>query len=100
MPSQRLIRRQHWLDRLSSYPHDLLISLNESYELLEWDNLSNTLSVPLGIALNVTYMLARLGLRDYSSSYREKDVFEGSKIYDFDVKSGGIHTLVPRFVET
>ena len=97
MPSQRLIRQQSLAQRLSSYPQDLLLSLNETYELLEWDALSDTLSIPIGVALNGIYLLARLDQHDYSSSYRDKDIFTGSRVRDSGVfigKSGGIHTLV------
>jgi hypothetical protein len=98
MPSQRLIRRQSLAQKLSSYPQDLLLSLNETYELLEWDSLSDTLSIPVGLALNAFYILARLDQVDHTSSYHEKDVFEGSRIHDssgvFDGQSGGLHTLV------
>lgn len=98
MPSQRLIRHQTIWQRLSSYPQDLLLSLNESYELLEWDSLSDTLSIPMGITVNVIYVLARLDQLDYTSSYREKDVFEGARIRDsggiFTGNNSGIHTLV------
>ncbi len=98
MPSQRLIRRQSLLQRLSSYPQDLLLSLNETYELLEWDSISDTFSIPIGIALNVIYLIARLDQLDHTSSYHEKDIFEGSRIHDsggiFGGESGGIHTLV------
>ena len=97
MPSQRLIRRQSLAQRLSSYPQDLLLSLNETYELLEWDALSDTLSIPIGIVLNAIYLLARLDHQGHSSSYRDKDIFTGSRVRDSGVfigKSGGIHTLV------
>ena len=101
-PSQRLIRRQSLAQRLSSYPQDLLISLNETYELLEWDSLSDTLSIPIGVALNAVYMLARLDQHDYTSAYHEKDVFQGSHIHDssgiFGGGSGGFHTLVRRHI--
>jgi hypothetical protein len=97
MPSKRLIRQQSLLQRLSSYPHDLLISLNEAYELLEWDSLSSKLSIPIGVGLNAVYLLARLDQDDQTSSYREKDIFEGSRIRGsrtiFD-KQSNIHTLV------
>ena len=97
MPSQRLIRRQSLAQRLSSYPQDLLLSLNETYELLEWDALSDTLSIPIGIVLNAIYLLARLDHQGHSSSYRDKDIFTGSRVRDSGVfigKSGGFHTLV------
>src|SRR5579859_4385614 len=97
MPSERLIRRQSLAQRLSSYPQDLLLSLNETYELLEWDALSDTLSIPIGVALNGIYLLARLDQHDHSTSYRDKDIFTGNHIRDsgaFIGKSGGIHTLV------
>lgn len=100
MPPQRLIRRQSLWDRVSSYPHDLLLSLNETYELLEWDSVSDTLSVPLGIGLNVLYLLARRDRQEQTSSYYEKDVFEGSRVRSgdggaiFTGANGGLHSLV------
>jgi hypothetical protein len=98
MPPPKLIRKESFLQRLSSYPQDLLLSLNEQYELLEWDSLSDSLSIPIGVGLNVVYMLARLDQDDHTSAYAEKDVFQGSRVRDsegiFDGKNGGIHTLV------
>jgi hypothetical protein len=98
MAPQRLIRKESFVQRLSSYPQDLLLSLNEQYELLEWDSLSDTFSVPIGVGLNLVYMLARLDQHDHTSAYAEKDVFQGSRVHDsegvFDGQSGGIHTLV------
>jgi hypothetical protein len=98
MPSQKLIRKQSLAQRLSSYPHDLLISLNEAYELLEWDSLSNTLLVPIGVGLNTIYLLARLDQYDQTSSYRGEDVFEASRVRDtsgiFGGEGRGLHTLV------
>jgi hypothetical protein len=98
MPSQRLIRHQSLLQRISSYPQDLLLSLNETYELLEWDTISDTFSIPIGVALNIIYLLARLDQHDHTRSYHEKDIFEGSRIPDpggvFGVRIGGVHTLV------
>lgn len=98
MPPPRLIRKETFLQRLSSYPQDLLLSLNEQYELLEWDGFSDTFSIPIGVGLNLVYMLARLDQHDETSAYREKDVFQGSRVRDsggvFGEKSGGIHTLV------
>jgi len=99
MPSQRLIRRQSLAARLSSYPQDLLLSLNEAYELLEWDSLSNTLSIPFGVALNAIYILACLDPKYQGSIYHEKDVFEGSHIRDSGVflgNTGPLHSLVYR----
>ena len=96
-----LIRRQSLWERVSSYPHDLLISLNEWYELLEWDSVSNTLSIPLGIGLNGLYLIARRDQQQQASSYYEKDVFEGSPVSQsgdggriFIGAAGGLHTLV------
>jgi len=104
MPPQRLIRRQSLWERVSSYPHDLLLSLNESYELLEWDSLSDTLSIPLGIGLNGLYLIARCDQQQQASSYYEKDVFEGSRVSRsgdgggiFAVANSGLHTLVQSF---
>jgi hypothetical protein len=100
MPPQRLIRRQSLWDRLSSYPHDLLLSLNESYELLEWDSLSDTLSIPFGVGLNLLYLIARRGQLEEASSALEVDVFEGSARASgdggglFEGSGGGLQTLV------
>lgn len=98
MPSQKLIRKQSLAQRISSYPHDLLISLNEEYELLEWDSLSETLMIPIGVALNTIYLLARLDQYDQRNSYRGDDVFEGNLVRDiggiFGNEIRGLHTLV------
>lgn len=97
MPSQRLIRRQSLAARLSSYPQDLLLSLNEAYELLEWDSLSDSLSIPFGIALNAIYILACLDPHYQGSVYHEKDVFEGAHIRESGVflgNTGPLHTFV------
>jgi hypothetical protein len=100
MPPQRLIRRQSLWDRLSSYPHDLLLSLNESYELLEWDSLSDMLSIPFGVWLNLLYLIARRGQLEEASSALEVDVFEGSARASgdggglFEGSGGGLQTLV------
>jgi hypothetical protein len=87
MPSQRLVRRQSLAARLSAYPQDLLLSLNEAYELLEWDSLSDSLSIPLGVALNGIFIFAKRTRREYVSAYREKDVFQGSRIRDSGLAS-------------
>ena len=98
MPSQRLIRRQSLAQRLSSYPQDLLLSLNESYELLEWDSLSDSLSIPIGVGMNAIYLLARLDQRERIGWYNDKDVFNGHHVHDsggwFDEASRGVHILV------
>jgi hypothetical protein len=70
-----------------------LLSLNETYELLEWDSLSDSLSLPIGIALNGLYILMRLDQNGQTTSYHEKDVFEGSHSLGLGVlneKTGGI----------
>jgi hypothetical protein len=103
MPPQRLIRRQSLWDRLSSYPHDLLLSLNESYELLEWDSLSDTLSIPFGVGLNLLYLIARRGQLEQATAL-ELDVFEGSARASgdsgglFEGSDGGLQTLVCFYV--
>jgi len=97
MPPQRLIRRQPLIQRLSSFPQDLLLSLNERYELLEWDSLSDSLSIPNGITLNLIYLLARLDQSPTKTTYHDKAVFQGSRIRDSGVflgKTGDIHTIV------
>ena len=98
MPSQRVIRRQPLLQRLTAYPQDLLIWLNESWELLEWDNLSESLSIPVGIALNGLYIITRLNQGAKQTSYYDKDVFNIPVSYSLDYLNGtsssGIHTLV------
>src|SRR5436190_17534202 len=102
MPPQRLIRHQSFIQRLSSYPQDLLLSLNESYELLEWDSLSDTFSIPLGVALNAIYLLTRLNQHEHTSSNSEIDIFEGSRIHDssgvFGGENGSIRTFATTFI--
>lgn len=98
MPSQRLIRRQSLAQWLSSYPQDLLLSLNETYELLEWDSLSDSLSIPIGVGMNAIYLLARLDQGERIGSYRDKDVFNEYHLHDsggwFDGASRGVHIIV------
>jgi hypothetical protein len=92
MPSQRLIRRQPFLQRLTSYPHDLFLSLNESWELLDWDTLSESFMIPIGLALNAVYIMTRLS-QSASTSYRDKDVFKSTGSYDWELfQSSNTHT--------
>ena len=96
MPSQRLIRRQSLASRLSSYPQDLLLSLNEAYELLEWDSLSDSLAIPFGVCFNGIYIFVKLNQKEYISAYHEKDVFEGTHVRDsgFLGRYTGLNTFV------
>ena len=57
----RLIRRQPLADRIKAYlnPLDFLLWLSEELDSSEWDRWQKDWATPIGIGLNVIFMLAR-----------------------------------------
>ena len=85
---KRLIRRAPLRDRIMAYfdPHDIDIWLREKLEAADWDAFHKRNGTPLGIALNVTALVARLssGTRngnEYDDLYIEED--EGSSFWSW-----------------
>lgn len=60
MSSKRIVRKRSLSSKLKSYPLDLLLSLNEQRELIDWDAHSKTIALPLGFILTVLYFFIRL----------------------------------------
>jgi hypothetical protein len=75
----RLIRRQPLVERIKSYlnPADFLLWLSEELESHGWDQLEKEWAIPIGFALNLTFLVARGNSRGASRSY--DDVFGDSK---------------------
>ncbi|SLM40791.1 Protein of unknown function DUF2418 [Lasallia pustulata] len=59
--SPRLIRRQPLADRIKAYlnPLDFLLWLSEELDSSDWDRWQKEWATPIGIGLNVIFMLAR-----------------------------------------
>jgi hypothetical protein len=75
----RLIRRQPLLERIKGYlnPADFLLWLSEELEYHGWDQLEKEWAIPIGFALNLTFLVARANSRGASRSY--DDVFGDRK---------------------
>ncbi|KAL3470647.1 hypothetical protein BJX99DRAFT_44102 [Aspergillus californicus] len=76
MPRDRLVRRQPWAERMKSYlnPLDFLLWLSEEIDGNDWDQFEKNWAVPLGVVLNILFMLARANSRT-SSTQAVDDVF-------------------------
>lgn len=57
--STKLVRRQNIWTRISSYPFDLLLRLNEDFELIDWDSLAVQVGLPLGAICCGLLMICR-----------------------------------------
>ena len=57
MAGSRLIRRQPLWARIQSWPIDTLLSWSEDWDMIDWDAVAQTISLPAGIAINVLYWL-------------------------------------------
>ncbi|KAF7620451.1 hypothetical protein AFLA_005758 [Aspergillus flavus NRRL3357] len=57
----RLIRRQPLTERIKSYlnPLDFLLWLSEEIDANDWDQFEKDWALPLGVALNVVFLIAR-----------------------------------------
>ena len=74
----RLIRRQPLADRIKGYlnPAEFLLWLSEELESHGWDQLEKEWAIPIGLALNLSFLVARANSRGASASY--DDVFGDS----------------------
>lgn len=57
--STKLVRRQSVWAKISSYPFDLLLRLNEDFELIDWDSLAVQVGLPLGAVCSGLLMICR-----------------------------------------
>lgn len=57
----RLIRRQPLAERIKSYlnPLDFLLWLSEEIDANDWDQFEKDWALPLGVVLNVVFLIAR-----------------------------------------
>ncbi|KAK9242498.1 hypothetical protein V1506DRAFT_509370 [Lipomyces tetrasporus] len=62
MAQRRVVRRAALLTRLKSYPLDLYLHLHEHFETIEWDKLSDTVSLPMGFILDGVLVFCRLAI--------------------------------------
>lgn len=72
----RLIRRRPLAERIKSYlnPLDFLLWLSEEIDANDWDQFEKDWALPLGIGLNVVFMIARANSRANGSKAVD-DVF-------------------------
>lgn len=76
----RIVRKQSLLSKIKAYPLDLLLELNEQRESIDWDSYSNSIAVPLGFILTVTYFFLRLW-DDYNIIEEKQPYFK----YDYNL---------------
>ena len=71
----RLVRRKPFLERLKAYlnPLDFLLWLSEELDTRDWEQWEKTWALPLGIALNAVFLIARAKQRSESRHY--DDIF-------------------------
>ncbi|WEW59548.1 hypothetical protein PRK78_005022 [Emydomyces testavorans] len=71
----RLIRRQPFLERLKAYlnPLDFLLWLSEELDSSDWAQWEKEWAIPLGVGINVLFLIARANSRNRSKAY--DDVF-------------------------
>ncbi|KAF4187441.1 hypothetical protein CNMCM7927_004146 [Aspergillus lentulus] len=72
----RLVRRQPLAERIRSYlnPLDFLLWLSEEIDANAWDQFEKDWALPLGVVLNLTFLIARANSRS-SGSRAIDDVF-------------------------
>lgn len=71
----RLIRRRPFLERLKSVlnPLDFLLWLSEEFDSNDWSQWEKEWAIPLGVGINVVFLIARVNSRNRSEAY--DDVF-------------------------
>ncbi len=71
----RFVRRQPLVDRIQAYlnPYDFLLWLSEELESNGWDQLEKEWATPIGITLNLVFLIARANTAATSTNY--DDVF-------------------------
>ena len=72
----RLIRRRPLLERIKAYldPLEVLLWISEEFQSSEWDQWQKEWATPIGIALNIVFMIARANSGSGSRIGRD-DVF-------------------------
>lgn len=71
----KFVRRQPLSERISAYlnPYDFLLWLSEELESSGWDRIEKEWAIPIGVGLNLIFLIARANTQTRSASY--DDVF-------------------------
>lgn len=71
----KFVRRQPLMERIKAYldPADWLLYISEELDISGWDHLEKEWAIPIGIALNLVFLIARSNQHKQSSTY--DDVF-------------------------
>lgn len=71
----KYVRREPLADRLKAYlnPYDFLLWLSEEIEANGWDQLEKGWATPIGLTLNLVFIIARANTKQKSAGY--DDVF-------------------------
>lgn len=60
-----MVRKQSLLATISSFPFDVLLWINEARLLIDWDDYSTSLALPLGISLTIVVIIFQSVLNYY-----------------------------------
>lgn len=71
----KFVRRQPLIERIKAYldPADWLLYVSEELDTNGWDHLEKEWAIPIGIALNLVFLIARSNQHKQSTTY--DDVF-------------------------
>lgn len=69
------VRRPPMIERIKSYlnPLDFLLWLSEELDTSSWDRLEKEWAIPVGVGLNIVFLVARANSKAWSRKY--DDVF-------------------------
>ena len=75
----RLVRRAPLVERIKAYlnPLDFLLWLSEEIDSNDWDEFQRSYSTPIGLGLNLVFLIARANTGKTTSSSGLDDVFGG-----------------------
>jgi hypothetical protein len=73
----RLVRRQPLLTRIQAYlnPFDFLLWLSEEVDSNDWDEFQKTFATPIGVGLNLIFLIARANSGSSGATRGADDVF-------------------------
>lgn len=93
---KKLVRRQPLTTRLINSPLDYLLSVSESFELVDWDAQAYSIGLPLGAGCCTLLMLCRIysSLSPTDSSSIEDTLFVTKSAYDKVPKRRPFFTVI------
>ncbi|KAK9366191.1 hypothetical protein V1509DRAFT_630813 [Lipomyces kononenkoae] len=82
MAQRRVVRRATLLTRLKSYPLDTYLHLHEQFETIDWDKLSDSVSLPMGLILDGILLFCRLAISTVAIRQDERSeiLWDSSKV--------------------